>query len=75
MYDGEWLSNDHLEKRVVVGEEMRFHNHIEELVVNSGCGNGEEWDVLDLSGLKSLKSLKIGIHAFCTCTRAVFESD
>ena len=64
VYDGEWLSNDHLEKRVVVGEEMRFHNHIEELVVSSGCGNGEEWDVLDLSGLKSLKSLKIGDDCF-----------
>ncbi len=65
VYDGEWLSDEHLDRRVVITETSAvFHNHIEELVVGNGCCNGKEWNCLDLELVPSLKSLFIGNGCF-----------
>ena len=66
VFDGEWLNDGHLERRVVITSECAvFHNRIEELVVNDGCCNKEEWKVLDLSFISNLKSLRVGSMCFC----------
>ena len=66
VFDGEWLNDGHLERRVVITSECAvFHNRIEELVVNDDCCNEEEWKVLDLSFISCLKSLRVGCMCFC----------
>ena len=65
VYDGEWLNDEYLERRVVITSECTvFHNRIEELVVNNHCCNEEEWKVLDLGLLWSLKSVRVGRSCF-----------
>ena len=65
VFDGEWLNDGHLERRVVITSECAvFHNRIEELVVNDDCCNEEEWKVLDLKLLWSLKSVRVGKRCF-----------
>ena len=65
VFDGEWLNDGHLERRVVITSECAvLHNRIEELVVNDGCCNEEEWKVLDLSFISCLKSLRVGKECF-----------
>ncbi|KAK8821392.1 hypothetical protein WA577_006690, partial [Blastocystis sp. JDR] len=65
VFDGEWMKNEPLSKRVVVNEENQFpHNHIEELIVSNGCCNGPEWTALDLSLMSSLRLLKVGEECF-----------
>ena len=65
VFDGEWLNGRHLNTRVIVtGASALLHNHIEELVISSGCCNGEEWNRLDLDLVPSLKSLSIGNSCF-----------
>ena len=65
VFDGEWLNGEHLNTRVVfTGASALLHNHIEELVVGSGCCNGEEWNRLNLGLMASLKSLSIGNCCF-----------
>ena len=65
VFDGEWLNDEHLERRVVITSECAvLHNRIEELVVNDGCCNEEEWKVLDLSFISCLKSLRVGKECF-----------
>ena len=67
VFDGEWLNGEHLNTRVVfTGASALLHNHIEELVVGSGCCNGEEWNRLNLGLMASLKSLSIGNCCFAT---------
>ena len=65
VYDGEWLNDEHLNRRVVMtlGNEL-LHNHIEELIVSDSCCNGEEWNVMDLKLMPSLKSLNVGDDCF-----------
>ena len=65
VFDGEWMNNEPLSKRVVVNEENQFpHNHIEELIVSNGCCNGREWTALDLSLMSSLRLLEVGEECF-----------
>ena len=65
VFDGEWMKNEQLSKRVVVNEENQFlHNHIEELIVSNGCCNGREWTALDLSLMSSLRLLEVGEECF-----------
>ena len=40
------------------------NERVTELVIPSNCCNEEEWSVLDVSGLKSLKSIEIGDWCF-----------
>ena len=65
VFDGEWVNDQHLEKRVVLNEENQFlHNHIEELIVSDNSCNGMEWNGLDLSILIKLKELTVGDLCF-----------
>ena len=65
LYDGEWLNDDHVEKRMVINDETQFlHNHIEELIVSDKSCNGEEWSVLDLSCMPDLRLLQVGDECF-----------
>ena len=62
VFDGEWLNDEHeFEKRIVMNDETQFlHSCIEELIVNDGCCNGEEWSALDLSCLSRLRLFVVG---------------
>ena len=65
VFDGEWVNDQHLEKRVVLNEENQFlHNHLEELIVSDNSCNEPEWNVLDLSILIKLKELTVGDLCF-----------
>ena len=65
VFDGEWLSDGHVKTSVALrkGNEL-LHNHIEELTVCDNACNGEEWKVLDLSWMPSLKLLDVGERCF-----------
>ena len=65
VFDGEWVNDQHLEKRVVLNEENQFlHNHLEELIVSDNSCNEPEWTVLDLRALIKLKELTVGDLCF-----------
>ena len=65
VYDGEWLSDGHVETSITLRKESELlHNHIEELTVCDNACNGEEWKVLDLSWMPSLKLLDVGERCF-----------
>ena len=65
VFDGEWINDEQLNKRVVLNEENQFlHNHIEELIVESNSCNGPEWAALDLSLMPCLRLLKVGDECF-----------
>ena len=65
VYDGEWLSDGHVETSVETSKRnVIFHNHIEELTVCDNACNGEEWKVVDLSWMPSLKLLDVGKYCF-----------
>ena len=65
MYDGEWLNDDRLEKRVEIGSAtVLLHNHIEALSVSNGCCNGRDLKELDLRGFVNLRELKVGSKCF-----------
>ena len=65
VYDGEWLSDGHVETSITLRKESELlHNHIEELTVCDNACNGEEWKVLDLSWMPSLKQLDVGKRCF-----------
>ena len=65
VFEGEWMNNEPLSKRVVVNEESQLlHSHIEELIVSSNSCNGREWRVFDLSFMSSLRLLEVGNECF-----------
>ena len=65
VFEGEWMKNEQLSKRVVVNEENQFlHNHIEELIVENNSCNGREWTTLDLSLTPKLRLLEVGYECF-----------
>ena len=65
MYDGEWLNDDRLEKRVnITSASVLLHNHVEELRVSNGCCNEEGLKELDLRGFVNLRELRVGIKCF-----------
>ena len=45
-------------------EWKHMNKRVTELVIPSNCCNGAEWDVLDVSELKCLKSIEIGDNCF-----------
>ena len=64
-FEGEWMNNEPLSKRVVVNEENQLlHNHIEELIVSNNSCNGPEWTTLDLSLIPELRLLEVGNYCF-----------
>ena len=65
VFDGEWVNDEPLSKRVVLSEENQYlHNRIEELIVKDQSCNGLEWGVLDLSFLPNLRLLEVGNGCF-----------
>ena len=65
VFDGEWVNDEQLSKRVVLSEENQLlHSHIEELEVSDNSCNGPEWSVLDLRVLIKLKELTVGDLCF-----------
>ena len=65
VFEGEWMNNEPLSKRVVVNEESQLlHSHIEELIVSSNSCNGREWSVLDLFFMSHLRLLEVGDECF-----------
>ena len=65
IYDGEWMNDYHLEKRIMINEGSQFlHNHIEELVVKDKCCNGREWTSFEYSILIHLRELQVGDECF-----------
>ena len=65
VFDGEWMNNEPLSKRVVVNEENQLlHNHIEELIVSNNSCNGPEWTTLDLSLMSNLRVLEVSDECF-----------
>ena len=65
VFNGEWMDNEPVIKRVVLTEENQLlHNHIEELVVQDNSCNGPEWTALDLSFIPSLRLFEVGYHCF-----------
>ena len=65
MFDGEWMNDKPLEKRVeIMRANQLLHNRIEELIVSNGCCNGREWSAFDLSVLMCLRELTVGDHCF-----------
>ena len=58
MYDGEWMNDEHVEKRVEVNDETQLlHNWIEELIAYSGY---DSKGVLDFSPFNHLRELQMG---------------
>ena len=65
VFDGEWVNDEHLNKKGILSEENQFlHNHIEELIVQDNSCNGKEWSVFDLSFLPNLRLLQVGDGCF-----------
>ena len=65
VYDGEWLNDDRLEKRVKIrSANVLLHNHVEELCVIDECCNEEGLKELDLHLFVNLRELKVGSKCF-----------
>ena len=65
VFDGEWMDDEHLSKRVELSEKNQFlHNRIEKLIVSNNSCNGKEWRALDLSLMPSLKEFIVGDKCF-----------
>ena len=65
MYDGEWVNDRPIEKRVVITPENELlHSHVKELVVSDECCNDKEWGVLAVRGFVHLTQLKVGNNCF-----------
>ena len=65
VFEGEWMNNEPLSKRVAVNEENQFlHSHIEELIVSKNSCNGKEWTALDLSFMSHLRVFEVRYECF-----------
>ena len=65
VFDGEWMNDEQLSKRVVLNDENQLlHNHIEELIVENNSCNGPEWNALDLSFISHLRLFVVGDDCF-----------
>ena len=65
VYDGEWMNDGHVEKRIVMNDEIQFlHSCIEELIVSDRRCNEKEWNVLDLSFMSHLRLFEVGDECF-----------
>ena len=65
VFDGEWMNDEQLNKRVVLSEDnLLLHNHIEDLIMSHNSCNGPEWTTLDLSLMSKLRLLEVGDECF-----------
>ena len=63
VYDGDWMNNEHMEKRVEITEKnestVLLHNRIEELVIGEHCWNYEGLTVVDFKYMPFLRELTV----------------
>ena len=65
VFDGEWVNDEQMSKRVVLNEENQLlHNHLEELIVSNNSYNGREWRILDLSFMSKMQLFEVGDDCF-----------
>ena len=65
VFDGEWMNDEQLNKRVVLSEDnLLLHNHIEDLIMSHNSCNGLEWTTLDLGFMSHLRLLEVGDECF-----------
>ena len=65
LFEGEWMNNEHLSKRIVLNEgNQLLSNHTEEMVVSNSICNGQEWNALDLSLMSNLRLIEVGDECF-----------
>ena len=65
VFDGEWMNDEQLNKRVVLSEDnLLLHNHIEDLIMSHNSCNGLEWTTLDLGFMSNLRLLQVGDECF-----------
>ena len=69
VYEGKWVDDDRFTNgtrtRVEISSSLfRFHNCVEELVVQDGCCNDSSWRTLDLRFLFALEVLDVGKMCF-----------
>ena len=67
VYDGEWMNNEHLEKRIEITEKnentVLLHNRIEELVIGEHCWNDEGLTAVDFKYMPFLRELTVNNHS------------
>ena len=63
VYDGEWMNNEVMEKRIEITEEnentVLLHNRIEELVIGEDCWNYEGLTAVDFKYMPFLRELSV----------------
>ena len=69
VYEGKWVDDDRFTNgtrtKVEISSSLfRFHNCVEELVVQDGCCNDSSWRTLDLRFLFALEVLDVGKMCF-----------
>ena len=69
MYDGEWVNDGQMEKRMVMNDEAQLlHCSIEELTVSDNSCNTQGWTLFDPSLLSKLRDLRVGDNCFTKVT-------
>ena len=65
VFDGEWVIDEQLSKRVVLSEENQLlYSRIEELIVSNNSCNGEEWNAFDVSFMSKLRLFEVGDECY-----------
>ena len=63
VYDGDWMNNEHLEKRIEITEgnenTVLLHNRIEELIIGEDCWNYEGLTAVDFKYMPLLRELTV----------------
>ena len=67
VYDGDWINNEVMEKRIEITEEnentVLLHNRIEELVIGEHCWNYEGLTAVDFKYMPFLRELTVNNHS------------
>ena len=63
VYDGDWMNNEVMEKRIEITEEnentVLLHNRIEELIIGEDCWNDEGLTAIDFKYMPFLRELTV----------------
>ena len=71
MFEGEWMNGEPVEKTVTITDEsVLFPTCVEELVIDDGSLNKEEWFSFDLSLFSHLRELRVN-DGCCHCVEEV----
>ena len=67
VYDGDWMNNEAMEKRIEITEEKEntvlLHNRIEELIIGEHCWNYEGLTAVDFKYMPFLRELTVNNHS------------